>query len=403
MGFFSRKTPPTPPATPPPAAADPPSADAKANPVPSPGASTASGKINPSASKSLAQTVVTTPTGPAPTPLDDFFSFCKKVGAKEFETIIKVGQLMQCGPETIIYLQGESSDSFYVINDGMVEIVVADDQGEHPIPITYLSKGDLFGEIGLLTEVPRTASVRVPEAATLLRFDLTAFNRLITTVPAFGHYLAMLLARRLHKTTMQLHFYSNARELAGSLDFFDLPTIFQTISLSQQHGVMHIFNLTSEIMGEFAFADGNPISARYQHLYGTEALLQIFQVVPKANFGFTRANEVPVVESPLNLGNVNDFTMHAVHLRDEMLVIEEKLKISEEKPIKRVHSRLEWSGGELETCAQELWQILTKGPQPLKMISATLPYCRYHILKVIDSLFDSGQLAYAEITPYGYR
>lgn len=335
--------------------------------------------------------------------LEDFFGFCRKINPKEFEKIIKEGQLMNCGPESIIYLQGESSDSFYVINDGTVEIVVADDQGENPVPIMYLSKGDLFGEIGLLIDTPRTASVRVPDSATLLRFDRDSFQRLVTTVPSFGHYLAMVLARRLQKTTMQLHFYSNARELSGSLDFFDLPTIFQTIALSQQNGVMHIFNLTAEILGEFAFANGSPIAARFENLYGTEALLQLFQVTPKANFGFTRTHEAPVVESPLQIHNVNEFTMHAIHLKDELQVLEEKLKLSPDQPIKRIHARLECSDPELEEIAKALWQVLLKEPLPLKLIITKMPYCRYNLLKTIDHLFTTAQIMFANITPYGYR
>ncbi len=337
------------------------------------------------------------------TQMEDFFGFCKRVNPKHFEQIIKDGQLMQCGPDSIVYLQGETSDSFYVINDGMVEVVVSDVEGQNPIPITYLSRGDLFGEIGLLTDVPRTASIRVPEAATLLRFDQEAFQRLISTLPAFGQYLAMLLARRLHKTTAQLHFYSQARELSGSLDFFDLPTIFQTISLSQQHGIMNIFNLTSEVLGEFAFASGTPISARFQNLYGMEALYQLFQVTPKANFGFTRLSEPPVVDSTLPIPNVNEFTMNAIHYKDEMRVLEEKLKLSEEQPVKRVHARLDWKDPELEACAKELWQAIMKEPLPFKDLSMKLPFCRYNILRVLDHLFETGQLAYAETTPYGYR
>jgi len=334
---------------------------------------------------------------------DDFFAFCKKVNPQQFEKIIREGQLVQCGPDSIVYLQGELSESFYVINDGTVEVVVSGEEGLNPAPITYLSKGDLFGEIGMLTEGIRTASIRVPEAATLLKFTREAFMRLITTVPAFGHYLAIVLARRLHKTTVQLHFYSNIRELSGSLDFFDLPTIFQTISLSQQHGVMHVYNLTSEILGEFAFGNGNPISARFLHLYGMEALLDLFQNTPKANFGFARTDELPIVEGALNITNVNEFTMHAVHLRDEMLGLQEKLKLPEDKPVKRIHSRLEWKDANLDACARELWSKLAKEPATFKQLVAALPFCHFHILKVLDTLFETQQIAFAEITPYGYR
>ncbi len=342
-------------------------------------------------------------SAPLPDAPDDFFAFCKKVNPREFEKIIKEGQLIQYGANSVVYSQGEASDSFYVVNDGTVEIVVVDQEGQNPIPITYLTKGDLFGEIGLLINTPRTATVCVPESAALLRFDQKAFQHLMATIPTFGYYLIVLLAHRLYKTTTQLHFRSNVRELSGSLDFFDLPTVFQTISLSQQHGIMNVVGPANEMVGEFAFANGTPISARFEHLYGMEALLQFFLITPKTFFGFTRTVEPPTVESSLAIPNINEFTMNAVHLKDEMLALEKKLNLSEEQPVKRVHASLHWQYPDFQECARELWQALTKEPLPMKELSSKLPYCRYHLLQVLDRLFETKQLAYAEITPYGYR
>jgi len=346
-----------------------------------------------------ASAIITT----TPAAAQDFFSFCQRVNPREFEKILKEGQLLQFGADSVIYLQGEPGDSFYVVNDGVVEVIAADEQRERPIPISYLSKGEIFGEIGLLLDVPRTTSVRVPEKATLLRFSQDAFRRLISDVPAFGHYLSVLLARRLHKTTMQLYFYGNSRELSGSLDFFDMPTIFQTLGLSQQNGVMHIFSMTSEVMGEFAFAQGAPISGRYEHLYGMEALLQLFLLPPKANFGFTRSAEVPVVENPLQIENVNEFMMNAAHLRDEMAMLQAKLQLTDEQPVKRVHARLDWKDEESMEGAHSLWKALMPGPMALKDLAKEVPYCRYNLLRILDQLFQTGQLDKAEITPYGYR
>lgn len=336
-------------------------------------------------------------------PVDDFFTFCKKMNPKEFESIVKQGQLVNCGPNSIVYMQGQESDSFFVVNDGTVEIVLASAEGENPTTIAYLGKGDIFGEIGLLLGMPRTASVRVPEAATLLRFDRDAFGNLISTVPSFGRYLAIVLGSRLHKTTVQLHFFSNARELAGNLDFFDLPTVFQTIGFSQQHGVMQIHGLTSEMVGEFAFANGQPISARYQHLYGREALFQLFQVPPKGHFGFSRLAEPPVVEASLELPDINEFVVHAVHLRDELHALETRLGLDEEAHVKRVHARLNWTHEDFKDCVEALWQKISSEPRSLRQLAAELPFSRYNVLSVIARLFESGQVAKAELTPYGYR
>jgi CRP-like cAMP-binding protein len=336
-------------------------------------------------------------------PVDDFFTFCRKRSPKEFEQIIKKGQLVNCGPNSIVYLQGQESDSFFVVNDGTVEIVVASSEGENPTTVAYLSKGDIFGEIGLLMGMPRTASVRVPEAATLLRFDREAFENLVSTVPSFGHYLAIVLSNRLHKTTVQLHFYSNARELAGNLDFFDLPTVFQTLGFSAQHGVMQIHGLTSEMVGEFAFANGQPISARYQHLYGREALFQLFQVPPKGHFGFSRLAEAPVVEAPLDLPDINEFVLHAVHLRDELHALEARLALGEEVRLKRVTSRLNWTWQDLKDCAEALWQKIASEPRSLPQLAAELPWNRYVVLSVVARLLETRQVTQAELTPYGYR
>jgi CRP-like cAMP-binding protein len=357
----------------------------------------------PMTDSAMAQSVSSVFVAPSEAQMDDFFAFCKNVNPKEFEKLLHEGQLTQFGPSSIVYPQGDSPDSFFVINDGQVEVVVADRDGHNPVPLTNLFKGELFGETSLLLNQARDATVRVPEGAALLKFDRDTFLRLISTVPEFGHFLAIMLSRRLEKTTAQLHFYSNTCELSGSLDFFDLPTIFQTLSISLQHGMMYVFSLTQGILGEFAFSSGNPVSARFRHLNGVEAMLDLFQAEPKVNFGFARTAEPPVVENPISIGNVNEFVMHAIHLKDEMQVIIEKLNIPEDKYLKRIHAHLEWTNPELANCAKDLWSRIMKEPQQLRSLLETLPYCRYNILMVLDHLLETKQVAYAELTAYGYR
>lgn len=335
--------------------------------------------------------------------VDDFFTFCRKVSPKDFERIIKQGHLVSCGPDAVLYLQGQESDAFFVVNDGAVEIVVSDTEGENPTTVAYLAKGDIFGETGLLLNMPRTASVRVPEVATLLRFDCTAFENLLATVPAFGHYLAIVLSSRLHKTTVQLHFYSNARELAGNLDFFDLPTVFQTIGFSRQHGVMQIHGVASETIGEFAFVNGQPVSARYQHLFGREALLQLFQLPPKGHFGFSRLSEPPIVEAALDLPDINEFVLHAAHQRDELQALEAGLKFDAETRLKRLHSRLDWPHEDLKDCAETIWRKLAETPRSLQQLVDELPWSRYSVVATLSRLLSSNQIAPAQITPFGYR
>jgi predicted MFS family arabinose efflux permease len=66
------------------------------------------------------------------------------------------------GPGTVVVRQGDPSDRFYVIVRGCVEVT----QGEQRLRVE--GPGDFFGEIGLLRDVPRTATVTALQETALL-------------------------------------------------------------------------------------------------------------------------------------------------------------------------------------------------------------------------------------------
>jgi CRP-like cAMP-binding protein len=74
--------------------------------------------------------------------------------------------------ETIIH-QGDSGERFYVVRSGAVE-VQRDGQ-----PLARLGPGEAFGEIALLLDVPRTATVTAVEATRLLALDAHDFRDLL--------------------------------------------------------------------------------------------------------------------------------------------------------------------------------------------------------------------------------
>jgi MFS family permease len=76
--------------------------------------------------------------------------------------------------------QGERGDRFYVIESGTFDVVV---DGK---AVADLKSGDYFGEIALLRDVPRTATVRARERAVLLALDRRDF------IPAVAGYAPSL-------------------------------------------------------------------------------------------------------------------------------------------------------------------------------------------------------------------
>jgi CRP-like cAMP-binding protein len=74
--------------------------------------------------------------------------------------------------------QGDLGDRFFVLERGAAEAEV-----DGTIVATY-GPGDGFGEIALLHDVPRTATVRVTEPSRVMALDRTQFLAVLTEEPA---------------------------------------------------------------------------------------------------------------------------------------------------------------------------------------------------------------------------
>jgi hypothetical protein len=63
---------------------------------------------------------------------------------------------------TVVVSEGESGDTFYVVVDGLFDVT------SHGLPLRTLAPGDFFGEIALLRDAPRTATVSASTDAEVL-------------------------------------------------------------------------------------------------------------------------------------------------------------------------------------------------------------------------------------------
>jgi predicted MFS family arabinose efflux permease len=84
---------------------------------------------------------------------------------------------------TVIVREGDPADALYVIADGEVAVSARGD-GDTVRPLATLTAPGYFGEIGLLEQIPRTATVETLSATTLYRIDGDTFLDALTTTPA---------------------------------------------------------------------------------------------------------------------------------------------------------------------------------------------------------------------------
>jgi CRP-like cAMP-binding protein len=81
-------------------------------------------------------------------------------------------------PGDVIFSEGDSSDLAYIIRSGQVEILKDSTNG--PICLAQLGEGDVFGEMGLVDERPRSASARATDDVVAAAVDRHEFVGLLT-------------------------------------------------------------------------------------------------------------------------------------------------------------------------------------------------------------------------------
>ena len=89
--------------------------------------------------------------------------------------------------ETIIR-QGDAADCFYLIESGEVEII-KEEPGNAPERLRVCVAGDTFGEVGILKNAPRTATVRSLTAVDVLKFSRQNFLSMFGGYKAFRSHL----------------------------------------------------------------------------------------------------------------------------------------------------------------------------------------------------------------------
>ena len=103
----------------------------------------------------------------------------------------------------VILLENDWGSSVYFILEGWVKIRTYNLDGKE-VTLNIIGKGELFGEMAPLDEVPRSTDV-ITLAPTLIgNMPATDFVHLIHTEPKAGIQLAQLMARRLRQVNRRL-------------------------------------------------------------------------------------------------------------------------------------------------------------------------------------------------------
>ena len=127
-------------------------------------------------------------------------SLFSELSDAELEVISRLAVTRNYPRKTLIFSEGDVSNSLYVIASGKVKVFLADEEGKE-ITLNTHEAGEYFGELALLDNDPRSASVVAVEDSKLLVITRGAFHECLERNPEIAFKVMKGLVQRLRDLT----------------------------------------------------------------------------------------------------------------------------------------------------------------------------------------------------------
>lgn len=132
----------------------------------------------------------------------------------EADQLLSAGEVVQYMPGKLLCNEGEVEDIFYILLDGKVKVSKRINEQEERF-LKHLVPGDFFGEMGIIHNAPRAASVGTTENSTVLEINKETFEQALEQSASLATSMVREVSRRLRENDeMAIH---ELRAKAGEL------------------------------------------------------------------------------------------------------------------------------------------------------------------------------------------
>jgi CRP-like cAMP-binding protein len=130
-----------------------------------------------------------------------------KIDPAKLKLLAFTSERMRYASGDVLFSQGDAGDAAFVIISGTAEVSIDTDKG--PLVVAQLTDHDFVGEIAILCDVPRTATVTARTSLEALRISKELFFRMVKEFPEIAVEVMRELAHRVENTNTRL------RDVAG--------------------------------------------------------------------------------------------------------------------------------------------------------------------------------------------
>jgi cAMP-dependent protein kinase regulator len=125
--------------------------------------------------------------------------FFAELPAGALEQLLVAAAVRSFDPAETIVREGDPGTSFFLIEEGEVEVHTEDPAGK-PLLLARLGVGEFFGEVAVLTGRPRTATIVAKSPVTVIEISSGDLDRIAEVYPDVRTVLRVFYERRAHAT-----------------------------------------------------------------------------------------------------------------------------------------------------------------------------------------------------------
>ena len=107
-------------------------------------------------------------------------------------------------PGQYLCKQGDVGDAAFIIIEGDADVVLENGDGGESLTVASVGKNDIVGEIAILIDVPRTASIVATTDLVALKLTKELFFRMVRDFPDMSVEIMRALAHRLESANARL-------------------------------------------------------------------------------------------------------------------------------------------------------------------------------------------------------
>ena len=171
----------------------------------------------------------------------------------------------------IIFLEYEPGDSFYLIQQGRVQITKI--MGDIEKTIDILHPGEIFGEMAILEEAPRSGSAIAIDPVKALQFNRANFEILLTGQPQIALKLLRLFTKRIYDQRRRIMILTLEDEQARVADVFLMLNEMQ--EQPEDETDERVFNVNQDDIAHWAGISSEKSRQVLNHL-ASQRRLEIF-------------------------------------------------------------------------------------------------------------------------------